>query len=368
MKKLLYALFLCSLPFSIFAQQDYYIKDTSQIDGVELINNGPYQNQKQCQIKHGKDVISYSPDQIKEYGFQDGNVYTSFTVVGKDSTYRYFFESIVDGKSNMYCLRRKKSEPLLYITVNDSNKIVEIPKTKTEIKALLKTLPVDSFYPVQIPELSYNYYSLKRFITLYNENKTYCFPSSHYGFIIGRTSSEYSGSSNNSIYYVPNFNRKWNFTIGAFYDLPIYSTAFSLHLELYYKRNNLALTSEVVQKNGYALILNNASFSVPILIRYTLLKKDNSPFFEGGPVLSKTIFNKNALYSYKTDSNITVIDKPIHSSIFYKMNAGVSLGLGVISHINAKYAIVSELRYTSFIRNSTIINVDELSFNFGIEF
>jgi len=72
MKNLFFSIFLLSIPFSLCAQTDYYIKDHTMTGGIDLIDGGDISNSMVCQVKNGNSVDKYSPNQISEYGFKDG--------------------------------------------------------------------------------------------------------------------------------------------------------------------------------------------------------------------------------------------------------------------------------------------------------
>jgi len=369
MKNLFFSIFLLSIPFSLCAQTDYYIKDHTMTGGIDLIDGGDISNSMVCQVKNGNSVDKYSPNQISEYGFKDGRTYKSFQIKTNDYLNSYFLEIVVSGKLNLYCFKGENISTRYFLLKNDSNILIEIPQAKNEYRALLKKVFWNSIEAKnEVPYIHFNYYNLKKVFTNYNHNNQRLLPRFHYGFVIGRTASQFTVVGSKNLYSIPQINRKWNFTVGAFMDLPICSSGFSFHPEMYIKRNNITLSYDTIYNNSYDVFINNKSLSIPLLFRYTIRQKDNCPFVEIGPIYSQAIINKNSIYAYRMDSNAVTITNITHKNIFQNINGGISIGIGVLANINNKYAIVSEFRYNSFAKKLNVITLNELSFNFGIEF
>ena len=365
MNKILIIVLIFSSSFLV-AQTDYYIIGNKMVGGIVLIDGGNKTNHTICQVKNGEFIETYTPFQIREYGFKDGKTYKAFQVSKQDTSCRYYLEIVTSGKINLFFLKDSSGNKRYFLSKYGDSSLIELPKRKVDFRALLSSTLNDPKTINDVKYTSFRYFNLKRFISNYNKENKRLFPRFHYGFFLGRTASQYSFNESQLTFTTPQLDLTWNFTLGVFVDIPIYSSEFSFHPELFVKKNKFNVSYDTHYNNSYDFFVNNISFTMPLMFRYTILKKDNSPFFEVGPMFSHALYNKNAIYSYKMDSN-TVTIKVRHDNIFQKTNAGISIGIGVLAHIHDRHSIFSEIRYNSYFGNSSIINVNELTFNFGIE-
>jgi hypothetical protein len=338
--------------------------------GCNLVDGGDIVNSRFCQVKKGEMVIKYSPDEVKEYGFKSGRTYRSFAIPLNDQTNRYFLERLVNGKVNLYYLKAEISSKKYYLMLGDSADLIEIPTNSDEYTLLFERYAGDCPQAVKnIPFVKLRKNSLRRFISDYNGCVNRPFPVFHFGFTIGMTSTLLSPADKGYLYSIPDFHRDWGISIRAFADVPVHSGNFSFHPEIYYKQNGISTT---FSQNNYAndLVINYSSISLPLLIRYSLLGNNITPYLQAGPAYSRIIRNDGTLYKYESVNNNVFVDIA-DSQMLQKDMGGFSVGSGLIIKYGSKYAWFCELSYTKFYNLSDVnqfINISEINLVIGLLF
>lgn len=383
MKKYLYLVLIIGLLPKIsngqiiaqnIAQKDehstYYSTDSTTIAGIVLVEGNDIENSRFCQIKEGDKVIIYTPYEVKEYRFKNGRTYKSFPIKINDTISRYFLEKLVEGKTNLYYLRTKDGIRKYYLIEGDSTNLLELPLLKEEYRAIFDSVVKGCPQAARnIPFIKIQKYNLMRFIYDYNNCANRPFPRFKYGFSIGISATQISAVNKKSIYSIPNYNKDWTISIGAFMDIPIPFSNFSFHPEIYYRRNSISKSFV----NVYAsddLVINYSSICFPLLFRYSILSKKISPYFQVGPIYSRAIRNKSTLFEYESVNNnifIKIIDSPVLQTDM----GGFSIGSGMMSKFGSKSAWFGEIRYSKFYNlghGSKLLNLSEITLGIGLIF
>src|SRR6266542_643848 len=110
MKRILYLILFLIQSFIVNGQRGYYVKDSLISVGVMLIDGGAIQNAQQCQIEEKKKTLIYSPDEIKEYGFNGGSVYISRIIKIDNKERKVFLERLNEGSINLYYYKDRKGK------------------------------------------------------------------------------------------------------------------------------------------------------------------------------------------------------------------------------------------------------------------
>lgn len=305
-----YAIFLLlSLPLFSIAQTDYYVID-STLHAVSLISWDEITNAKTCQVKRGKEIISYSPEEITEYGFKNGQIYVSKDIVIEDTSKRVFLERLYDGKTTLYYYRGKDIKTF-YIQ-KDSSLFVEMPKLSAADEKFTKQLlniTADCPNVKKVSKLvSYRKRPLKKLFAQYNRCEMKAFPHFKYGLTVGYELSKLVPSektqgeiadltifNDNELDYFA-YKYDGNYTIGLFLDNLILASDFSVHLEVLFAKHSYTYSYNS-STNKLALTIKTSRLSAPLLLRYTLPKNNLRPYFSTGLLYSYNIKNENALYS-----------------------------------------------------------------------
>jgi hypothetical protein len=371
MRKLCFLLlFICLLPITISGQSAYFKKDSTAFSGINLVDGGAIDNSRFCQVTEKGTITKYNPSEVKEFGFSDGRIFKSFRVKIKDSVSNYFLERLVGGKVILYYLRLKKGEERFYLTDSSDTNLIELSQTREEYRVILDSLINDN--PVaskNIPFVKLNKSSLIRFLKDYDNNANRPFQRFQYGFTLGLNVTGFSAVDPGSIYSVPDYSNKLNISIGAFADLPVSFSNFSFHPEIYYRRTG-ASEEFLYKGNVNDLVINYSSLCLPLLLRYSIISKKISPYFELGPVYSRAIRNKSALYEYEVTGNdifINLVDSPI----MQKNLCGFSVGSGFISKYGEPFSWYGEFRYSKFYnlkKEDKLLNTGEITIGGGLIF
>jgi hypothetical protein len=164
MKRLFYLMLLLVLPFFIYGQTGYYIKDSTMVVGVKLIDGGEIQNSMQCEVEEKDSTLVFSPDELKEYGFKDGSIYVSRSIVLNNETKAVFLERLSKGATTLYYYKDKNGKK--FFLEKAGGPLVEVYK-KAEghrlYKDFLKTYTQDCNQVAEALKLvSYTKYSLSK--------------------------------------------------------------------------------------------------------------------------------------------------------------------------------------------------------------
>jgi hypothetical protein len=375
MKNYLFLLLIISMiPVALSAQSDYYGKNNTIAFGAELIDGG-YLNSEYCQVKKGKEIIRYTASDIDEFGFKDGRNFKAFTVVINNTPSRFFLERITDGKIDLYQLSTKERTIKYYLVKKDSSALEEIPQSKdAQLVMLLRFIDDNEQAIKNIPDIRIRKDNLKRYINDYNRNANRPQSKFHYGFNLGLTGGRLAGVDKDvnyleSIYSIPQYKYEWNISIGVLMDLPIKASNFSFHPELNFTKNKISETFRN-GNSGYNLLTEYTSLSLPLLIRYSILKNKITPFFEAGPIITGYLKNDGSLHKFSiVDSSLPRV--LVNSPVMHNSMGGYSVGAGIISGYGSKFPWFVQMRYNmlnNISRENRFLYASELSLLVGLFF
>ena len=159
-----------------------------------------------------------------------------------------------------------------------------------------------------------------------------------------------------------------SYAIGAFADIPFSSINLSLHPELSFE--HFSSSKAFNQEDDYDLVLNSSSVTLPVYLRYTVMKNLLSPFFQLGPVYSRSLRNNRTLYQYDTVGNDLFISL-IDSQVLQDNMAGFSFGTGAVLNYGSRYSWFAEANFSkihNLKKNTNLYNRYEFAFKIGILF
>jgi len=355
---------------NLFGQQGYYSNDSLKIMGVKLVNAGPVKNALYGQMIQNGIEVKLMPDKISEYGFKKGKIYKSFLIDSHGPPTYYFLERIAGTQVKFYFLKRAKEGSYFYLSTDGDSSLIEIPENKEEYQQLLKTVFKDcqDLMPnVQYVRLKPT--SLARFSQDYEVCSRRPYPRFRYGVIAGLNATRLSAISQSGMFSRMDLNSSIDFSVGAFLDIPINYSGLMFHPEIQFKNLSYqeALTDAGVD---YDLVVNYSFVSLPLLIRYSFLKEKMSPFFEAGAVFSTAINNDGTAFTYRNNGNVTTIETN-NNPVLQDQLGGFTLGVGLISNYNTRYALSGSLRYTGYYNlgnETTLCQMNEFSLSVGLFF
>lgn len=275
-KKVISFLVFCIIPFGSYGQSSYFITDSTSSIGVKITDNGAILNARFCTVETVKGTIQYTPNEVKEYGLDDGRIYISKTIFADDSLRKVFMQRLVKGKFTLYYYRGKTSKTFYW--EKDSTKFYELPKYHKDQPEInfrndLEYLTGDCENVRNAIKLaSYNIKSLTELVTNYNNCVLKPFQYFRYGLLVGYglNKLETSTFKLNSMANI-NFMNEGGFIPGIFIDYPIEMSNFSLHSDLYFTKNGYSYISNYTDKDlkqkSSAFVANTTSINVPVLVR-----------------------------------------------------------------------------------------------------
>lgn len=342
--------------FPIFArgQGDYYSIRDSTYFSFKLIHRSASKNSRFCEVKLKKDsVVRYTPSEVAEYGFSDGRVYISRSVMVNDTARQVFLQRLVKGDVTLYYYRGKANRTF-YIE-KDSSGLMEIRKRYREypdssfhkfLRGTASDCPVVAQYASLV---HYRKRPLQKFFAAYSGCDTLRLPFFSYGVYLqtGVTDLLYKITIDNISLYPKHFNRDYSYTAGVFCDLKLFRSNISIHPELYYQKNAFS---------GYQInnmlvtdyVINKESVSAPILLRFALPRIQHNLYLDAGMLYTFNFRLSNSLYQTTVDNylNTVNIGKIQDVEMLSDKQAGFMAGVGFRYRTGFNNYFFSELRYS----------------------
>lgn len=358
MKHLTTFILIILFPLFSFGQDDYFVID-NVINIMNVLDNGDLINGRICQVKTGREIIEYTPYEVSEYGFKNGQVYVSKEIQLADSAKRVFLERLHNGETNLYFYRGKTLKTF-YIE-KDSTLFVELPEkssAKEHYSKSLLNLTRDCQNVTDASKLvAYNKRSLTKFIARYNACELKPFPHFKYGIVVGfgfyklvpsyktHEQSPYLTINRDSEFDYFDYEYDSKFSVGVFIDNPILASDFSIHTELLFSKykNSYSYTSATKKIN---LKVDLTTLTVPVLLRYTFPVNNFRPYLNLGPSYSYHLKNESVLHkSFLMDDNPNEFKNTTKESVIPSHEIGYAIGGGFEFDLDYRRAIFFEVRY-----------------------
>jgi len=364
-----YILFIFLFPLTLFAQTDYYVKDSVLNGGVDILSGSDINNALSCKIKTENGIKELSPTEINEYSVNN-RVYKSYKINTKDSSNFYFLEQIVTGNVSLYYLKINSFKNRYFIVQKDQNNIIELDHSYNKNAEKIIQLTTDCPDAINHLPHFYAFYTIKKYIKEYNNCNNTIHARTRFGISLGVNNNNLSSLKYNNVSYTTKSKNHQSFSIHALIDIPISNTNFSFHPELYLKKNSFYTQFQNGSNSkNLDIIINNFAINIPLLLRFNQFIKGNRIFFETGPMISYSIKNKGKIYDYTIENDIYINEVQNKSLIKNKLY-GFSFGLGFIKKYTSPISLFSELRFSTMnnFNNSqnSYINFNELSLNIGL--
>ena len=347
MKRMFAVLPLIFLTLISYGQRGYFIKDSVRSVGVIVLDGGAVKNAMRCQIKDKNQVMTFSPDEVKEYGFQNGNVYVSKTIRIDEKEKKVFLERFSEGKLNFYFFRDRHGRR--FFIEKDSGNLVEVLRKNADnqnFRYFLRQYTEDCKNTSDALKVAaFNKLSLTKFAELYNGCSTKPLPFIRLGLIAGLQITQLQKSQvNGDLLTTPEYPKEYSFNLGVFADIPIMLTYWSFHPELYFQTINCSSTFSI-KNTEYTTTINATSLNFPFLIRYTLPTNTIRPYANIGGLFLYNIQNDNETDSKTRNPDGSVTQKVSTTIVYSTQQIGYAIGCGVQFSLDYRKAIFIELRY-----------------------
>lgn len=375
MRRVFFLITVILIAISASGQNSYYETDNVFVSGVKVIEGKNFSNFHTCRIYSEGKFTEYTPYQVKRYGLKDGPEFFARDIEISGTTHRVFLELLTRGKATLFYFGDKQKN--LFFLEKDSLFFSLIPdnhkRDDTNLSAFLAEISADC------PELGdatgsvkYNRLRLSKFIDSYNSCTPLVFPEIRYGLMLGVGARKLVPSQNMSeraLGYF-DFNYEGSFIAGAFVNIPVLVSDFSVQIELFYNKTSFSYTASTdevkydFQGDIYAL-------KMPLMLRYTHPSQARlRPFVNAGLAFEYNIKNNLIMYQESLDGQTSVIPQSDYSDYVKNMLYGVSAGGGVEYKLSPKHSVFLELRYDylSGVSAGSFLNSSELSLITGIIF
>lgn len=315
-----------------------------------IVDNGLIENAIRCEVEHKTKNIIYSPDEVKEYGFNDGRVYVSKEIQIGDSIKKVFLLELVKDETTLY-VYHGKGHKIFYIE-KDSTLLIELPKYNHENKEVdfrekLSAITADcQNISDAIKLVTYNVKPLSKLIKNYNNCSAEPLPFLKYGFILGCGVRNIEITGNSLSEYKDFVNNKYRSSVlpGFFIDIPIEMSNFSFHTEMYLSKYRYSISSASTS-NVLDFVANTTSLHLPVLLRYTIPQMSLRPFVNGGLNVIYNMQNSTVLYNTLITPDYIQLQSVDKKSYISKFQPGFSLGAGIEYKLNYKHSVFIEFRY-----------------------
>lgn len=357
---------LCIASYT-YGQRGYYTTDSSNVHGINVINNDN-DNFYICEIKKGTKTFKYLPNEILGYGIINGPIYKSYNISTDKVIGNYFVKEVSSGKASIYYLRLEDGNEHYFVNTIENPDLSLIPKEEEELKLFFKEYLLDC--PIsseKVQYLKYKEHSLKRFIEDYNLCTSKSFPKSNFAVFAGLTSVNFLNFgilSNQESKYGSYISPQ----LGVYYDQPLFTSNFSTIIELNASRLKIVDSYDYLG-TSHDLIFDYFKFNVPLSLRYMIPGEKLSFFFQGGIQLNLLLRNKSALFEYN------FIEDDIHIHYYPEIIAdcmpGLHVSSGLVWNCFMKYSLFGEFRYSytkDIFHSSNSLSINQLSICTGIIF
>lgn len=347
MKSILIFTTICLLGLNeIFAQKSYIVNDSSMQSGIKLIGGTNTDNQKRITQQINGLIVEHKPDDITEYGLEDGRAYKSRLILSVGADKKVFLLTLIENEITLFKYFQKGSNR--FFIEKERKQFQEI--TRSNYKEVLSELTQDNESTVkQIKNVRFTENSLKHYIQRYNSGKSKVIGKMLFGVIIGHQSkkltvSHLTDTRLNGLSMTDN-----DPTIGAYIEIPIFSTAFSIHSGINYSKSGFKSFEAITDVSFVDGIINTSYIQVPVLMRYSLYTNSKwTPFVSGG-VTGMVLLNTEAAFVQTDFFDDTIFTSFFEdSSIVNQRNIGITGGIGIRRGVSTNLSFAAEIRYSSF--------------------
>ena len=373
-------LFVLALSFTFsntIAQTGYISIGGKTMAGVQIVDMGSLQNCLFCYVRSKDSTVKYSPNESDRYGINEGAQYVAYDIKVGNEKERVFLELVQDGKLKLFCFTGR-GENQYYIGRNDTvltqlldsrGKAGEEPGYKETLLSFTADFPQ---MKNMLSNVGFRKQSLKELIKRYNQGKAIFFPSITYGIVVeGGFGKIIPTSSTDPVLYgmMHGFSLAPVTAAGAFADIPVHFSPFSVHPEIQYRffkgySNNINLPS------NYDINLKVYSLNFPLLIRYTYPAFRWQPYMEAGPEINHYFSTKGTVFEAVQNGN-GITEKIYSEPYLLKANQESLLaGAGIRYVLSGKGSLFLEVRYRRTLTqtNSTTMVFEAFSISTGIHF
>jgi hypothetical protein len=370
--KLVFVLFILHFNTTTYSQNNYYIRDTVIKYGVKLEIESGKTNSKYCIAKEAGSTIHYTPHQISEYGFDNGQVFFSKRVQLPDSLQTVFLERLIEGSFTLYYYEGEKYKT--FFISKDSSVLKELPYFNSK---------ENSNYRKQLAELSsecnqlgdalklvrYNKIEITEFFKRLNKCESKHFPALRYGFTNGLKLLRLNLANDFYINKLTlmNYQFRAGYNAGFFADIPIFPSALSIYTGVNLSKHGFSYF-EHIDENDVDFVLNITSIDIPLAFKYTLPIVDYRPYLSAGISAIYHIKNKAEIFETRNVNNIIQLGTGYEVSVLDNYQYGCIIETGMEKKLDYRHYLSLGLKYSYVPGNTVSFGSSEFSLTTRISF
>ncbi len=367
LKRLFCLMLLFALPYVGFCQKGYFFKDSVASMGVQMVTDNEITNAMYCQVQRGTQVVVYRPQDIQEYGFNDGRSYISRRVIINGIEKLVFLERLSKGSVSLFYYRDETCRK--YFIEKNNDGLVELQKAtfRDVVRTYMnECAEVDDALKL----VSFNRKSLSVLGNQYSACKPKWFPHLQFGLFVGYAITTPSGGDirvQPMSQAIPidlkdvDFKSSNTSLVGVALNIPIYRSNFSVRPEVTYQKNNFENSGD---KSNYDIQFSATKINISLMPQYNIDLKPLRIYLNGG-----------LTYSLNSVSDSYVILKSggpgqrIDWKFFPNAQLGYNFGIGVEQRLNYRCSAFVEMKYMDMLSfQSGRVGCRNIMFIAGVNF
>ncbi|MEN8156215.1 MAG: hypothetical protein ABFS10_04640 [Bacteroidota bacterium] len=353
----------------------YFIMNSAITSGVKVMDGIPHVQSRLCREKRNGRIIEYTPEEVQEYGYQDGTVYVAREILLNGKTEWVFLEKLVSGDVTLFQFR-DKGESLFFLNKEDEQ-LQQIPVSQGEETDAFRDLLSEWTADCQevhedLKYVHYNRPSLAKYVSMYNSCDPHPFPRFRYGVNFGTqitrdmvVSKEDNppGDEGLKLFFLHRYDDQFqyhnHFNASIFIDAPIKATNLSIHADFGFTKLGYSYT-RVINEQLTDLVVKNSTLEIPLQLRYTIPHLKIRPFVNGGVLTAFHIQNYSAVERAYIVTSDFISDFAL----------GATAGAGVEIPITHNNSLFLEARYLRHFGITGAPHLDRAGYQFtaGISF
>jgi len=210
---LIILLIICCFNSTTFGQKSYYVKDKQVYTDITLLNV-PYRNATYGQMTTNDSIVKLMPIEVEEYGFEDGTVFQSFSIVIDSLPEKYFLKRMLIGRINLYTILIAGIPQKYFINSVDFPALIEVPASSKDRQQFFKKYLNDSLVLTSnLENIDKKENSLIRLIDDYNNGIMRPLQRIHFGIKLSTDGTQLVSVNEESIYSKSDFTKDWNLAV-----------------------------------------------------------------------------------------------------------------------------------------------------------
>jgi len=338
--------------------EDFIETDSSKKVGIYFNKGTEAENAQFIVAKIRKEKVKFTPEDIKAYGFRNGQIYESHEVAIDGEMQKVFLEKLTEGKYSLYYY---SDESFILFFIYHNNEWIKLKNDNEEnFRQTLDKIKDCEKLNEAIQLVTFTKKSLSRLIQLFDTCKKIPFPYAKYGVNVSLVRADMDARGSDNFENRPGeFNSNYSLSAGIFADLPIEVTQFSFYIGFNLQYNQFNYQQEGSIQN-LDLKVNILTAELPIQIRYAIPVAKFRPYVFAGTSLAYNFIN-----GYDIEDRLFP-DYDYRENLVSDFMFGLGGGVGLQIQRRFDKAILLEFKYQS--RNGTANTMDMSQLSFGVSY